>query len=566
MSALSSAGNVTEATDVDALVSMGFEIEQAKCALHATKGDRASAVQILMGNVKATDKNASAWREEVEDDFIAGLSGKPLPSNAAMRALWKSPLYCRISEAQTTANITWYTIRAITKLGMSFNCIRRYKQFFAFKMSLPFGTCKHFQNAFPLPSLRRFVDVEKRRTKLEEWLREFVLDEGIMTNPSLLLILYEFLEYEQGILQLRDKMESTGTGKSISGSIFEITEKEINRRKFKESNPFEESDEEADEDMAAYRLSAVNFVKSSPDATASAKSSSMPLQFDDFGQLSAMKRIGSVSLVSKALPFEELNLKLPFKTQVLRPGRDVNESGKDETRKQLKKDFSRDRIIVQNHRIEGSKHTLEQLVIIMKHAINSVLQYNIRPKLSTNERDDEKNTQFCLSILASIARTQSAFLAHYTLSQIVLQDPDVPVAIIPESSMADPINIRFSVKQRNNDAPTGVGDYCLLVEMDAGAVFRLSDPLDDNVATLLQVHVRYCCSAFGMPTTVHEQQTSPRSLTATGISDDMIPFSVGKRGPGACSDEVRTTFVLKEGKSWMLFEKDMRSTTRDWHE
>ena len=103
--------------------------------------------------------------------------------------------------------------------------------------------------------------------------------------------------------------------------------------------------------------------------------------------------------------------------------------------------------------------------------------------------------------------------------------------------------------------------------MEAGAVFRLSDPLDDNVATLLQVHTNYCCSAFGMPTAVHEHQTSPRSLTATGMSHDMMPLpAMGKRSPGTGSDDVRTTLAMKEGKSWMLFEKDMRSTIRDWHD
>lgn len=432
-------GRETQATDLDAIIGMGFDEEQARRALHATKGDRASAIQILMGTVKATDKDAHAWRDEAEDDFIAGVDGKQLPSNATMRALWKSPLYCRVSEAKTDADtkVTWYTIRAITKLGVTFECNRRYKQFFNFKMQLPFGTCKHFVAGFPLPTLRSWVDVEKRRTKLEEWLREFVLDEDIMTNPELLLRLYEFLEYEQGLDQLRGKLAGTET--AAQGSIFETTEKEINRRKLKESNPFE-SDDEDTEDMAAYRLSAVNFIDASP--TLARKG--VPLQFEDLGQLSAMKTLSSVALITEPLPFGDVNSKLPFKTAVFQPDilSRTNESGKDESRKQLKKDYFRDRIIIQNHRIEGSKYTLEQLVIIMKHAINSVLRGNMRPKLSVNVLEDEKNTQFCLRILATVARTQSAYSAHYTLSEIVKQDPDVPVAIVPESSMADPIKIR----------------------------------------------------------------------------------------------------------------------------
>ena len=123
------------------------------------------------------------------------------------------------------------------------------------------------------------------------------------------------------------------------------------------------------------------------------------------------------------------------------------------------------------------------------------------------------------------------------------------------------------MKQRNTDAPSGIGEYCLLVEMEAGTVFRFSDPLDEDVATLLQVRAMYCCSAFGMPSTVRDEQMSPRSMTATGMSDEMTPFSaVGKKNPAAGVDEMHTSLLHKEGKSWMLVEKDMRSTKRDWHD
>jgi len=130
-----------------------------------------------------------------------------------------------------------------------------------------------------------------------------------------------------------------------------------------------------------------------------------------------------------------------------------------------------------------------------------------------------------------------------------------------------PLLQRFSVKQRKNDSPSGVGDYCILVDMEAGTVFRFNDPLDEDIATLLQVRAMYCCSAFGMPATVLDEQTSPRSMTATGMSDNMTAFSaIGKKNPAAGADEMHTSLLYKEGKSWMLFEKDMRSTKRDWHD
>ena len=98
-------------------------------------------------------------------------------------------------------------------------------------------------------------------------------------------------------------------------------------------------------------------------------------------------------------------------------------------------------------------------------------------------------------------------------------------------------------------------------------MFRFNDPLDDDVATLLQVRATYCCSAFGMPTAVRDELTSSCSTAKTETPDAMLPFStVGKRHAPTSADEMHTSLLYKEGKSWMLFEKDMRSTTRDWHD
>ncbi len=518
-------------TDLDVLVSLGYHEDFARLALEKCGGDRKAAINLLTG--KVDDKAASAWRTEREDDFVTGLTEQPLPAEATMRALWKSPLYCRIPSFYTDSeNVTWYAIRAISKFGETFERKRRYKQIHNFKSSLPIGTCSNFKCSFPLPGLNRFIDIEKRRAMLEDWLREFVLDESIMSNPALLSKLYEFLDLKQ-----------TYDRKDF-GKIIETSEKEIQRLKIKETNPF---DDDAAEDMQAFRLSAVNFK--------STTSQEMPT-------LTAIRSLATVQLISEPIQFRDVNAALPFKANIQPDDENmVGNSGKDESRKQLAKDYQRDRIIIQNHRIEGSKHTLAELVIIMKYAINDVLRVNMRPSLSTSVPEDVKNTHFCLNILAHIARTQSAYSTHNALSKLIKEDPNAPITIVPESSMAEPIKIRFSVKQRQSDAAPGVGEYCVVVEAEAGTVFRFNDPLDDDVATLLQVRAVYCSTAYGM-VEVATDGISPRS-PHTALATSHMPNVAAAEKRGAFRTQ-ESYLLYKEGKTSIFVEKEMHTSKRDW--
>ena len=180
-------------TDLDYLEEMGYAREAARSALASSKGDRTAAQMVLQGVMRADE--ASAWQAEVDGDFAAGISGKRIAPASATRALWKSPIYCRVASARTDhdTNVTMYTIRAITKFGDEFAVERRYKEIYAFKCGLPLGTCSHFTNFFPLPGMRSLSSaeaIEKRRLRLEEWLRELCLDERIMTSRVLLFLLY----------------------------------------------------------------------------------------------------------------------------------------------------------------------------------------------------------------------------------------------------------------------------------------------------------------------------------------------------------------------------------------
>ena len=191
-------------TDLDYLVEMGFHRDEARTALASAKGGRLAAQMVLQGVMSAEE--ASAWQAEVDGDFASGVSDKRMPAASATRALWKSPIYCRVASARTDHDtsaggkvVTLYTIRAITKFGREFAVERRYSEIYAYKRNLPLGTCSHFSNFFPLPGVRSptgAAAIEKRRLRLEEWLRELCLDERIMTSRVLLFQLYAFLGYQ----------------------------------------------------------------------------------------------------------------------------------------------------------------------------------------------------------------------------------------------------------------------------------------------------------------------------------------------------------------------------------
>ena len=312
------------------------------------------------------------------------------------------------------------------------------------------------------------------------------------------------------------------------------------------SNPFDsegDGTDSSDDDGNSSPLGASSTWKSvaSPPGLAHGSVSAPALKYTGSPEtqspsLSAVRALATVQLLAGSVSHQELALKLPCKAELVAGDLEAaaGGGGADTAVQQLRKDYARDRIIIQSHRLEGSKHSLEQLVLLMKHSINAALAQNRRLPLGTGVEEDAQNSLFCMEVLASIARTQSAFLTHMKLNELCLQDPENPIAIVPESELADPIKLRFSVKQRHSDSPLGTGDFCVLVEMEAGTVFRFNNAMDDDLTTLLQLRCTFCRSLFGMPATE----------VATG-------------GGGVI-------LSCKSGKAWVLLQKEMTTTRRDW--
>jgi len=91
------------ATDLSAIVALGFPEYIARHALRAVKGDRAAAMALIR---KMSDSNTPlasnfkaelSWRGEGDDDWINYIPTTSLPSMAQNRALWKSPVYVSVN-------------------------------------------------------------------------------------------------------------------------------------------------------------------------------------------------------------------------------------------------------------------------------------------------------------------------------------------------------------------------------------------------------------------------------------------------------------------------------------
>ena len=110
------------------------------------------------------------------------------------------------------------------------------------------------------------------------------------------------------------------------------------------------------------------------------------------------------------------------------------------------------------------------------------------------------------------------------------------MAIVPVSDLAEPLRMVVSLKVRDAAASMKDGsvkdDFAVQVELQAGTVFRVNDPLSDNLDTLCQVKCHYKRTVFGMVT---------------------VPS-----GSGSC--ELRP----KAGKAWVLFTKCLKTMREDW--
>lgn len=552
-------------TDLDRLVELGYDRRDSQRALQSTRGN-VSEAKILLRKQNNEMRDVNAWRKDIKGDFEAGID--PLAGTLAQaenRALIKTPLYCSIGEHRVRDGVTFYEVNAICKTGVKVVRMRRYSSFSELKSRLPLGTCSAFSTTFPpaIPPLIGNVTsifvgettTETRRAALDDWLREFTTNEEIMTSMEPLKamarqLLYTFLAIDQDTHSVLEESEDLWA-KGSTVTPFAMT-----------------PGNSASETRISYGSSHGPVPSMRIKGPASKYIGQKgPLMFPTDSEkamvsLINLSRIPSVD--PQPFPLDVLMTKLPFKvaaceasqhmllgtlveddrtvdttsstaTQTPSSKGGIGGEGKDTSLEQLVKDMSRDRVIINGVRVSGCDVTIEQIVAIVQDEINAVLQANGKPPL---KNDSEANCRFGEHILKSVSRTESAYLSHLTFSKIVEQREDKPLTIVPVSDLAEPLRMVVSLRIRDATASMRAGslkeDFAVQVDLQAGTVFRVNDPLSDDLDTLCQVKCYYRRTIFGL--------ASER----------------GDSGERSCE------LTPKSGKAWVHFAKTMQTTREDW--
>lgn len=164
--------------------------------------------------------------------------------------------------------------------------------------------------------------------------------------------------------------------------------------------------------------------------------------------------------------------------------------------------------------------------------------------------DDEEEDVGGFDVLAKcalhmISRTESAYLSHASLHDILDMEnkhavPDFqPYLFVPEATLAEPLQLRFSIIERNNLTVARsrftralADEWCVECQGETSTVYRLLDAME--LRPLLQLRVTYVVTLFGMPLF----QNGPLS-SVTGLT-------------------------VKEGKCQLVIDRVTATTSRDW--
>lgn len=368
----SGSGKREAATDVDDLVNMGYPIAEVKKALNVTQGDRTAALRILAkGGVQKED---TGWRKTTADDWVSGVSAGQ-PTNVVNRALQKSPVYIRVSSYVRKPYDVEYILKVTLKNGKQWEVARTYNQFSVFKSNLPLGTTMKFTNGFPIPNLFQYFFSEesaeflqKRRDALSEWIREMTLNEECMTNEKVLNLLYAFIDYKQHHGDVKESVSSAAALNPASlavNSPLLALDNEYEARKY----------------AALQNIPIINETRFP--LTVGELRGSIPFRVELKKLECGRQHIENASKLSSKVPSSASNEEghandgtgsgSASTTTVASPATVSSTAVEDKKikidMKQLHKDLSRDRIIIQGKKLSGYQTEVEEMVEISKQAM-----------------------------------------------------------------------------------------------------------------------------------------------------------------------------------------------------
>ena len=425
-----------------------------------------------------------------------------------------------------------YRCRVITHTS-DWICERTYRDFEEFKHSLPFGTSLFFKTQFPYPLLPvpyvgtffklggveiDISEVEKRRQLLDEWMRELTMSEKCMSNADILQKVHSFVAADK-------TKPSTEPGRNSNATSAAMTP------------------------PAAADV---------PSSSSLAKSSVSPLScnatVDKHPLFLTIKRIRKFLPSNFPVTVAQLDEMLstgPFRLDVA----DFKEASgglgtidKDDD-DQLRKDLSRDRIVINGRRFQGggsssssSSSSFQEIVDACSNTVTELMSSaQLLPLASPFDSDT-----FVKSLLRQLSRTESAFLSLCLLNTIVdlpgsSSVEDSNIVLVPEAILAEPMQLTIELLERKpttmnkTNVPVSLSaaamtmnrEYCIDCELNTSTVYRFCD--DMSMSTLLQCRVVYSKRVYGML---------------------------------GCSGS--TSITEKAGKSHLVFIRETKTTARDW--
>jgi hypothetical protein len=505
------------------------------------------------------------WNATAETDWVNGYSSGNLPKDAVMRALWKTPISIHVGSCllQTTTSEVLFRCKVITHTD-NWMVEKTMRDFEDFRNGLPLGTTLWFKQPFPsffplnilsgMGGLRLSSadldsgEAEKKRQMLDEWLRELTLNEKCMTNAEVLERVRSFVGSKSAASEVAAHRSALFIDAPVDGSC------------------------------AVAASASQHFASTcSPLSAASASADAASGQCGSLLQvLKKIRKFGPEAFPVTVSGLDEMLKAGPFRLD-LADFRDLEYSGAanaDADDEQLKKDMSRDRLVINGRRFQGgSLSSFQQIVDATTDAMAQAALEAQLPSLAPTDAD-----RFAKSLLRQLSRTESAYVSLRCLHTIVdifgssssTSDSSSDsgsgeggsLVMVPEALLAEPMALRLEILERKqqsqsqsqaaSSSSSSLKECCLDCEQQTSTVYRFCD--DVTMSTHLQIRVVYSRRTYGM--------LAPGGGNSSGgsIVGNTSSSSSGSGSSGGSS------IVEKAGPSYLVLIRETKTTDRDWQQ
>lgn len=597
-------------SDVQRLMHLGYPEDVCKTSLKEARGDYQLALRMVQQkcNASSTGKVAidSSWTHEQQDDWIRNVPTSAMSLDAKTRALGKSPIYIRIPsyERQYGDNdrvTVGYKVAVTLKDSRRWDIVRSFDDFLRLYSMLPYGTCAKFKASFPktatmvhmMGSIFTLSDaqVEERRSRLESWLLEVCLTESCMCSDVVLDLVYSFLQADAHGGRVTSAGASASAGGSVTGSAA-ASSSAVTLAAGGGHHSGQVLGLPGMPDTSSAAAGAVNYKYSVklPVATVD----TVPVPLERLGAQLPFKvgfsaplvrvdpRSGAVLARGDSLA-DMLGVAHPAPAAAASATAAAEAPDRDRSAQQLEKDYSRDRVVVQGRRLQGSacgfggvlaecERVVAALVVAAEkppplpqaQAVRPAAAHACTPIVAATAAAGTPAAlgvapasyklgpaaikEFCMELLAAAGRTESAFRSHASLSLILdllpatgpdsepeAAEPPLPYIVVPESELAKPIEVNFQLKRKPPSAGASASaaaqgaDWCIVCDVQAATVYKICHP--EAMEAAIQLKVTYYHQVFKFP------------------------------GPPAPAPAPKSKV-----STWLLVEKDTTTTRRDWQQ